>query len=604
MSLLHHKGFFVANRLWLLLVPLLLISLACGFLSGQPTAAVLTPVAVVPSASPTPSPSLAATTAIPTPSAVPASATPAESPTARPTQTNTPVPTPLLSDLSLAVRDVLVYPAPAVYAGEPVSFQVMPYLPNGLAPDAVTVQLLVDGNQVASGNLNWRTLGGDVGSLFPWAWNTTGQAGPHMVSVLLDPGNLVYVGDENPNNNRVDFTLTIEAPEARPPAEVEATWLTADNNCCTVHVISNTTAHRDLEQLLALVDGAFQEASARLAEPAAQRYQVYLVDRVIGQGGYAAGSMVISYLDRDYAGGGLYEVLVHEAVHLLDHQFAPNRVVFLAEGVAVWATGGHYKQENVDQRTAALVESGLYIPLEQLIDNFYPAQHEISYLEAAGFVSFLVNTYGWERVRPFYVDVTASDAPTLHQAVDINLQIHFNKTLAQVEAEWMVYLAGLPRDRMAITDLRTTIHFYDVVRRYQNVYDPAAYYLRAWLPPAEELEQRGLTAEFTRHPESVRHITLETMLQAADAALNAGDYNRATVLLDSVSRVIDNNGAFLDPLANNYLAIVQTATNLGYEVQQVELVGDEATVAVLRPGQANLFQLRLVLDNQAWILAR
>jgi hypothetical protein len=44
--------------------------------------------------------------------------------------------------------------------------------------------------------------------------------------------------------------------------------------------------------------------------------------------------MVVSYVDRRYAGGGLHELLVHEATHILDQQFAPQRISFLAEGLA------------------------------------------------------------------------------------------------------------------------------------------------------------------------------------------------------------------------------------------------------------------------------
>ena len=164
-----------------------------------------------------------------------------------------------------------------------------------------------------------------------------------------------------------------------------------------VHVVSETAAYRDLSSLLIEVENAFQHSSAILSEPINKKYDVYLVNRVIGQGGYAGNSMVVSYLDRHYASTGLQQVLIHEAVHLLDRQFAPGRITFLAEGVAVWASGGHYKPENIEQRAAALLEIDRYIPLSALIDDFYPVQHEIGYLQAAGTVVLCGSTSGYFR---------------------------------------------------------------------------------------------------------------------------------------------------------------------------------------------------------------
>ena len=143
-----------------------------------------------------------------------------------------------------------------------------------------------------------------------------------------------------------------------------------ENDCCRVHIVSGTAAHRDLAKLLEQVDAAFLEAAVKLSETLAGPYDVYMVDRVLGQGGYARDSMVVSYLDRDYIGGGLKELLVHEAVHLIDRRIAPNPITFLSEGMAVWAAGGHYHQQDLNQRMNALVEIGRYRGLDRVIDDF------------------------------------------------------------------------------------------------------------------------------------------------------------------------------------------------------------------------------------------
>jgi len=523
-------------------------------------------------------------------------------PTSLPVPTDTPTTVP--PDLNLTLSGVTLLPVPKIYEGDLVTFKIAPFLPEGVGFTDVRVQIFVDNEQIVKEILNWRSLGGDTYGLYEWVWNTSGQVGLHTITVILDPDDQIQIGDENPNNNQAAVNVTVYPRSELDPIDADAVWVTASNSCCTLHVVSGTAAHRDLTQLLETTDAAFAEASTQLAEPLSQHYDVYFIDRILGQGGYATGGMVISYLDRNYIGGGIYEVLVHEAVHLIDHTFAPNRITFLAEGVAVWATGGHYHKEDLGRRVAALIEMGAYVPLVELIDNFYPTQHEISYLEAGGLIDYLVEIYGWDRVRDFYSDTTVFDGSSLSNSVDVNFQLYFDKPLAEVEAEWISYVQGLPRDASETADLQTTIRYYDVVRQYQELFDSTAYYLNAWLPSPAEVERLGITADLTRHPETTTNIALESLLLSAHAALDAHDYGRANALLDSIIRVLDNNGTFLDPLAGTYLEIVRTASAMNYQVQQINVEGTEAMVLVTRPNQFEIIQLNLVLQNDSWILTQ
>ncbi|MCP4416058.1 MAG: hypothetical protein GY805_05525, partial [Chloroflexi bacterium] len=203
----------------------------------------------------------------------------------------------------------------------------------------------------------------------------------------------------------------------------------------------------------------------------------------------------------------------------------------------------------------------------------------------------------------FYADVTAEDAATMSQAMDMNLQQYFGVTLTEVEANWLVYLANLPEDRTVQSDLQTTIRYFNVMRRYQQTFDPTAYFLTAWLPYPGSLQTEGNPADLTRHPQTEINITLEVMLQAADTALRSGDYHKANVLLDSITRVLENEGVFIDPLAASYLNLVQTLTNQGFEVQQVLLEGERAVVQVHGGETAVLTQFTLILSGQNWILS-
>ena len=562
----------------------------------------------------TPSQPVAETTQVSVTAVSPTSAAPTQTeaatdtavpPTINPTETSIPLETETAtppSDLAVAADDLYFYPIPYVIDGDQVTIQIIPHVPTAVNWEDVTIHVLLDGRELTHGGLRWRNLASSPEALFEWAWDTTGQTGEHEIQVILDRDDIIQAGDEDPANNQVSTIVNVLDINARTASEVNATWVTAENDCCEVHVVTGTAAYRDLTDLLTMLDQAAAQAAARLGEPLKQKIEIYFVDRVIGQGGYAGSAMVISYLDRQYNGQGLYETLVHESVHVIDRQFAPQRISFLAEGVAVWATGGHYKPEDLNMRNAALMAIGEYVPLTNLVNDFYPVQHEIGYLEAGGFVEYLVNTYGWSRFRDFYSNVTLDDAASVAGALDLNLQSYYNKSLVEMEAEWQSYLSALVVEETAVTDLATTIRYYDVMRRYQIHYDPTAYFLTAWLPYPEDVEESGNTADLTRRPRAEVNITLEAMLASADEALRSSDYNLANVLLDSITRVLDNGGIFLDPLATNYLNIVRQAAEEGYEVQHITLNGERAELIVTKANTTFLDKFNMVLNGQEWVL--
>ena len=149
----------------------------------------------------------------------------------------------------------------------------------------------------------------------------------------------------------------------------------------------------------------------------------------------------------------------------------------------------------------------------------------------------------------FYSDVASDDGATLSAAVDANLQAYYGMTLAQLESEWLAALQSRPADPLVVDDLKTTVRYYDVVRRYQAAYDPTAHFLSAWLPHPNQVRELGNPADLTRRPEEEINVTLEVMLVAADTAARAGDYSRANVILDSVENILENDGAIIDPMA-------------------------------------------------------
>lgn len=511
------------------------------------------------------------------------------------TATAPPLPTPFPDDLAIIADKLLVYPVPYIIAGDFVTFQVTAFVPENLLPNNVVVRLQIENGPTLNETLDGRNLGGDAVGMFEWGWQVD-RPGDYQVTVTLDPDNLLTIGDENPGNNEATFTVMVGV-SSRP----EQNWITVETTHAVIHVVSGTAAHRDLEQLKNLTEQAIQQVITKLDEQPHQKLNIYFIDRVIGQGGYAGSSMVVSYLDRDYAGGARFEVLAHEVTHLLDRQFAPNRLTPLAEGLAVWTSGGHYKQEDLDQRSATLRQTGLYIPLAELLDDFYPTQHEIGYLEMGGLLNYLVNTYGWPQVRQFFIASQYTDRESPAQTVNRTMLAYFNRDLAQMEQDWLSYLENYPPDSGATADLLTTVRYYNVMRDYQLAYDPTAHFLQAWLPSPQAALERQITADLTRHPAGEINLTLETMLVSVNDALLAGQFEQANALLDSIERALDS-GRYIDPLSLTYNQIVQKLTRLGFVVQSINLNGDQAIAFANNGTSIYLSRLNLILRNQDWIL--
>ena len=544
---------------------------------------------------------------VPTNTLIPSTEPPTVAPSSSPTVELLPSPTSSPShiaatDLALDAADVVLYPVPVIYAGDKVTFQLLPHVPESLRVGDVNVAIFVDGVQIVSGPLDRRNWNGQAEGIFEWAWDTTGLTGQHQIDIILDPGDTIQAGDVDATNNRVTLNTTVEVASGQAALDAAATWQTTEIACCFVHVVSDTAAARDLPTLLPTIESAVVQSASRMAIMPSQKLNVYLIDRVVGQGGFAGTDMVVSYVDRRYAGGGFYELLVHEATHILDQQFAPQRITFLAEGLAVWVSGGHYKAEDLNERSAALVATGRYVPLAQLIDDFYPVQHEIGYLEAGGFVTYLIDRGGWSRFKEFYSDISASDAPTVSAALDLNLQAYYGATLAQMESEWLAGLQSRSVDPAAVEDLRTTIRYYDIARRYQELYDPTAHYLSAWLPHPTQVRELGNPADLTRRPEEEINITLEVMLVAADTAARAGDYSRANVILASIENILDNGGTIIDPMATSYLRIVRAAAEYGYELHAVQLNGATAQATATQAPDIRLKNLVMEMRGQEWVI--
>jgi hypothetical protein len=440
-------------------------------------------------------------------------------------------------------------------------------------------------------------------SQFDWAWDTTGLMGSQTVTVVLDPADKIQIGDEDPTNNRVSQTIELLPRSAMPDAWASAQWEQQTSVCCTFHYVTGTAAERDITTLMETADQAVAYAAGRLGVGMQDEIlDVYLIDRVLGHGGFASDVIILSYLDRFYAGGDWPLVFRHEGTHVLDQTFAQVRPSLLVEGLAVYVSGGHYREEPLMARAAALLELNRYIPLQELADSFYPSQHEIGYLEAGSFVAYLVDRFGWERFKAFYGDIPRTEGGQ-SKMIDAALQEHFGLTLEEAEMDWMSRLEAVPNLARQVKDLELTIAFYDTLRRYQRAWDHSAYFREFWLPAPAEAERRGITADTLRHPSQTINIALETMFVAADRALDQGAYQRAGRLLESITAVLDADGDLhADALASQYAKLVRLTAAAGYEVQKIDLDQDIgiAWVVAVAGDSVDLVELSFVEQAGVW----
>ncbi len=512
-------------------------------------------------------------------------------------------PTPTISpassppDLSLAPADVTLYPLPVprsggrwlFYRGDWLSFDITPRHLGTIPPENLTVRIYrlkgTEQEVLAEGGVGYPTFDGVPRARLTWVWDTREAGGRETLVVHLDPDDRVQAGDANPNNNVVTLTVRFITDAARPAPEALATWAVTTTNCCVFHYLTCTRAERDLTILTQATERSVAFVQERLGTRLPSPLEVYFIGRVVGQGGYAREGIVLSYPDRLYIGGDVETVLRHEIVHVLDAPLVrPATPALLREGLAVWVAGGHYRPGSIPSRAGALARLDWYIPLAQLADHFYNHQHEIGYLEAAAFVAYLVETYGWDAFLSFYRQSGEPTDMTPADALDGALHRSFGAGLEEMEQAFQAWLSGQPTTTEEVRDVELTVRLFEAIRRYQQTHDPSAYFLSGWFPNAAEGERRGIIADFLRCPRTVRAAVIELIFVSAQEALRRGNLDEAALLISGAEQALE--GDFSIPPTSEYLAIARAIADRGGEAQRVEIRGEIARAWVTPIGDA------------------
>jgi hypothetical protein len=434
-----------------------------------------------------------------------------------------------------------------------------------------------------------------------WAWNTRNlEPGPHTLAFSVQPQGYTWTDQ-----------VTLLPSTDLPSNLAEAHWASTQTQCCSVYYVTNTASERDLPSLTTLADEQARDAIAKMGADFTQPITITILPRLLGHGGFTSSEISVSYLDRNYAATSWAMVVHHEMIHVIDaHLGGDFRPTMFVEGLAVYMSGGHYKPEPLLPRAAALLAAYLnwYIPLKTLSDGFYSSQHEIGYLEGASLIEFMVNTYGWQAFSNFYRDIHIHQGESQSDAIDAAVKTHFSITFDQLEQAFLTTLANQTDTINWVDDVRFTVTYFDTMRRYQQLLDPSAYFRTAWLLDNKTMRERGIVADYLRHPHAPSNVALETLLITANQQYSQQDFTAANHTLDVINSVLDSieygttDPFSVSPMAADYLSISSTLHLQGYDVQSIAILNDTAVVDATTSTGLNLSELNLQRSGGQWSL--
>jgi hypothetical protein len=589
LDLFYHPYVFynISMRRFFIMIFILILTISCGsfslaFIHPTPTATLTslppTHTKVPPSSTSTHIPSLTPTELAVTPTLAPRS-----------------TPNPPIEPFT-----VLYHPDDVLYVGDQISFEVIS--PPGLDVKDANLRVQVDppdGPNLGPVNFGAWGIQGRYEASMIWAWDTQN----------LDPGTHTLSFDVQPQGYAWTDQVTLLPSSAMPTSQASSRWASTQTHCCTVFYITNTASERDLPTLTRLVDEQAQDAIDKMGTNFTKPITVTILPRLLGHGGFTSTEISVSYLDRNYASNSWALVVHHEMIHTIDgHLGGDFRPSIFVEGLAVYMTGGHYKPEPFMPRAAALLDGYLnwYIPLKTLADDFYASQHEIGYLEGASLIEYMVKTYGESAFFSFYRDIHNNQGESQSDSIDAALKIHFSITFSQLEQGFLAALSKETDTAAWVDDVRLTVNYYDTMRRYQQLLDPSAYFRTAWLLDNKTMRERGIDADYLRHPHTPSNLALETLFITTGQQISAQDYTSASQTLEVINSVLDAieheipDAFSASIMAADYLSIATTLQQQGYEVQSTSLSGETAATYVTSSIGPDLIPLSLLRTGGQW----
>ena len=471
---------------------------------------------------------------------------------------------------------VRAFPGPEHYAGDILTFAIQA---TGDFDESVMVSVAIDDQKPreAPGTFYWFD---EV--IVPSALDTRNLAGHHTLKFTTSNGDLNQT-----------YSFAVLPADQRPTNETRAAWMVKETDCCIFHYLSETAGARDIDFISEHFKQGADEFETLMKAEIRSKMDIYIIDRILGNGGFGGnGQLVISYTDRYYGptmgGEGLETLARHEFSHAAGIGFenAGDGVDFNYEGLAVYVAGGHYKPEPLAQRGAALFDLGHSVP----VDEFIP-QHELSYLHAAVILTYIVETYGEEKLGKF---LSADDDTPDEQLISMEdaIRLTFGISLEEFDHGFQAWLEkNDPGEQL--DDLRLTVELQDVRREYQDLYSPGPLFLISEID-LSAVTRREYLPVVMREARTSPNIAIELMIANAQRAINSGAYSEAEQLIRSIKEVVSTSD-FEDPLAKEHLEIVLAAAKGGYEVVSLNLQNGYATAQVTKePPVTTVLELKKV----------
>lgn len=388
------------------------------------------------------------------------------------------------------------------------------------------VQVTLGDNVLGSAGFSTVGVGKRNEAILWWIWDTKG----------LPAGTYSLLFKILPEGDSWQEEVILKPADQMP--DPKSTWASTTSLCCTLYYVTDTDASSNIDQLKIMVDEQALDVSTRFQSVFEQRISITFLPRLLGHGGFATNGIYVSYLDGNLTGNTTGQVIHHEMVHLLDGSLGGDlKPAMLVEGLAVYMSGGHYKKEALLPRAAALLQLNKFIPLKDLVHDFYNQQHEIGYLEAGALVEFMVKRYGLDPYLDFYRHIPNLENREI--SLDSALNEKFNTNLAILERDFIIELRNQEVTEDVLNDLIYTLEFFDTIRHYQEELDPSAYFLTAWLPDGDIMRQKGIVSDFQRGPDRLDNRFFEFVLWSANHQIIKGNFLVAKPLLRLANNALD-----------------------------------------------------------------
>ncbi|MBI3943136.1 MAG: hypothetical protein HY326_09000 [Chloroflexi bacterium] len=377
---------------------------------------------------------------------------------------------------------------------------------------------------------------------------------------------------------------TAASPEVAPIRS--SRWISETSAHFDYLYLENTPAQRDLPLIKSVAESSLAYVTMRLGLQADERIQLYLVPQVFWQGGaaFGANTILLSYVDRNYPGIELMAYLRHEITHVVTNRWLTQGRGFssiLAEGLAVWTTGGHYRlNESIHLRARALVSGNYYIPLTILQRDFMSQQHEIAYMESASFVGYLLEKYGQEAFSKFY---GAANQPG---------NAYPGKNWTSLEQDWRSWLlAGAlsPQGENRAPEAKLSgevrrwgleLRYYKLMRDYQTNLDPVA----RELPDSPEQWDDTQVAKYASSRKEPVQVAVESAMLSTLNAIRYGKPADADKLLKALVSCVANMGALWPAELLPYLEVAETVS---YQERAIQVRNWQGLNQTLSPSSFN-----------------